>query len=342
MATIKDVARLAGVSVATVSRVLNGEVVVAEQTKAQVNSAITTLHYSPNLLGRNLRRLETKKILVILNTISNQFYSGVVKGIEECAGKQGYTVMVCMTHGDKKLEENFLKLLRTRLVDGAIFLTTETDGASLDEQLAGLPVVQACEPQISFHTPSVSIDNEKAAYEAACYLIEKGHRKIAYLGAEGVYPSSRLREKGYLRALLAHGIKPRADWLLSEGFSFNAGIRAAMRLLSSADADKALLPTAIFCVSDSCAAGVIKTMAEHNVRTPEDISVMGFDDTQLSQVYIPAITTTRQPRYDLGFKATELLLLLMANTSEPMDNLEQPVLLLPHEIVERESVLEIG
>ena len=129
-ATIKDVAKLAGVSVATVSRVINGEENVSSQTKSRVKDAIQKLSYSPNLLGRNLRRGATKSILVLLNTISNPFYSRVVKGIEERAAQDGYSVMLYMTHGDMELERRAVTLLQTKLIDGAIFLSTEQLGKS--------------------------------------------------------------------------------------------------------------------------------------------------------------------------------------------------------------------
>ena len=181
IATIRDVAERAGVSVATVSRLLNGEGSVRASTAARVRAAIEELRYTPNLLGRNLRQGATHKIIVLLNTLSNQFYSRVVKGIEEAARKRSYTVMVCMTHGDRELEESYLNLLKNRLVDGAVLLSVEQDGGVLSKALAGFPAVQACEPQAGFDAPSVSIDNEQAAYEAACYLLDKGHRRIAFL-----------------------------------------------------------------------------------------------------------------------------------------------------------------
>lgn len=330
MATIKDVAKMAQVSVATVSRVINNENNVQNDTKERVVAAVKALNYSPNMLGRNLRRLETRKILVMLNTISNQFYSRVVKGIEECAIKQGYTVMVCMTHGDVSIESQYLQMLKTKLVDGAVFLTVESDGKLLNHELFGVNIVQACEPNPLFDTPQVSIDNEQAAYEAVRYLINKGHYKIAYLGAGDIYNSSQLRCDGYKRAMLEHDITERTEWILSEGFSFNSGIRAAKLLLEQKD-----LPTAIFCASDSCAAGAIKTFALNDINTPRDISIMGFDDTQLSQIYMPAITTTRQPQYEIGYQAMELLLKKINKTA-----IEKTQIILKHEIIERESVNE--
>lgn len=335
MTTIKDVAELAGVSVATVSRVLNDSGNVQPGTEKRVREAIARLRYTPNLLGRNLRRNETKKILVLLNTISNQFYARVVKGIEERARRDGYAVMVCMTHGDRSIEAEFLKLLQTRLVDGAVFLTAEEEGAVLSRELTGLGVVQACEIRGGFDAPSVTIDNERAAYEAVCYLLGRGHRRIAFFGAGGVYDSSRRRRAGYLAALRAVGITPAEAWIIEEGFSVNAGIRAAGRLLSAGG----LLPSAVFCISDSAAAGAIREFAAHGLRTPDDVSVMGFDNTQISEVYLPSITTTRQPQYDIGYQAMELLLRRIAGEA-----IENPHILLQHEIIGRDSVrnLESG
>lgn len=330
MSTIKDVARLAGVSVATVSRLMNGGDNVREDTAKRVRAAIEQLNYSPNLLGRTLRQGETKKILVLLNTISNQFYSRVVKGIEESARKKGYTVMVCMTHGDASLEEDYLRLLKTRLVDGAIFLTVEQEGPFLNETLAGFPVVQACEPKEGFFAPSVSIDNEKAAYEAMCYLIKKGHHEIAFFGAGGIYGSSLKRKDGYLRALAEFGISVRKEWILEEGFSVNAGIRAADRLLKTIK-----LPTAVFCISDSVAAGAIRAFSEKGVSVPERLSVMGFDNTQISDVFIPSITTTKQPQYEIGTEAMELLFEQIEQS-----NTARTAVILHHEIIERDSVKE--
>lgn len=332
MASIKDVAKRAKVSVATVSRVINNTENVQEETKQRVLKAIEEMNYSPNLLGRNLRRLETKKILVMLNTISNQFYSQVVKGIEAKAIPHGYTVMVCMTHGNAEMEKGYMQMLKTRLVDGAVFLTTEQDGKTLTKELCDVSVVQACEPRKDFLTSTVSIDNKKAAYEAVTYLIKKGHRQIAFFGAGNIYQSSIDRQKGYCEALQDNGITVNPDWIFNEGFSFNAGIRAASNLVKQEK-----LPTAIFCISDSLAAGAMRTLAQNGIKTPDDISIMGFDNTQLSQIYMPSITTLRQPQFEIGYQAMELLLNKINNK-----NAEIKHLLLDFDIIERESVKQIA
>lgn len=332
MVTIKDVAKLANVSVATVSRVINNADNVQEKTKEIVCDAIKKLNYSPNLLGRNLRRLETKKILVLINTMSNPFYSRIIKGIEEKAVPSGYTVMVCMTHGDVALEERYMQMLKTRLVDGAVFLTTEQSGQVLTDSLRDANVVQACEPCSEFLTPTVSIDNERAAFDATEYLISKGHRSIAFFGAGKIYQSSFHRENGYKWALKRNRIEYDAGLVFNEGFSFNAGIRAANRLLELSER-----PSAIFCISDSSAAGAMKTLEQNGINTPADMSIMGFDNTQISQIFIPAITTLQQPQFEIGYSAMELLLQRINGE----DNRTMRILL-EHSIVERESVADIS
>lgn len=332
MVTIKDVAKLSKVSVATVSRVMNKTDNVSHETKKKVLAAIKDLSYSPNLLGRNLRRNETKRILVLLNTISNEFYSRILKGIEKKALENGYTVMICMTHGSDKLEERYVQMIKTRLVDGAIFLTTEQNGEILQSGLEGLNVVQACEPTKNFITPTVCINNEKAAYEATTYLIEMGHKDIAFFGAMGIYQSSSDREKGYKRAMKDFSLPIKPDLIMNEGFSFNSGMRAIEKLIEN-NID---MPTACFCVSDSCAAGVIRTLIKNGISVPNDVSVMGFDNTKLSQNYIPSITTVKQPQSDIGYIAMDLLLKKMKG-----EKIEHENIILPYKIIKRESVCQM-
>ena len=329
-ATIKDVAKLAGVSVATVSRVINGEENVSSQTKSRVKDAIQKLSYSPNLLGRNLRRGATKSILVLLNTISNPFYSRVVKGIEERAAQDGYSVMLYMTHGDMELERRAVTLLQTKLIDGAIFLSTEQPGEKLTELCRGIPVVQACEPQSSFLAASVSIENQQAAFDGISYLIARGHRSIAFFGAGGSLSSALCRKEGYYEALRYAGIPIDKRYVIEEGFSVHAGMRAAKRLLQQENT----LPDAVFCISDSVAIGAVRAFSEAGICVPDDISVMGFDNAFLSEAYLPSITTVKQPRYEIGYKAASFLLAAICGE----DNRAQKIVL-EHELIERDSVI---
>lgn len=329
--TIKDVAKKAGVSVATVSRVLNGTGAVKEQTRQAVEDAIEALQYSPNGLGRNLRRQETKKILVVLSTISNQFYSRVVRGIEDRAAEEGYQVLLGTTRDRIETLRRYFGMLQTRQVDGAIFMSTHFSGAEEKEFLeGGYPIVCACEPVDDPQVSYVGINDELAAREAVGYLISCGHRKIALLCGgsfmKDIYGSSDLREYGYRREMEENGLPVPPEYLIREGMTYNSGKRAAHYVLSLPE-----LPDAIFSCSDAGAVGLIRTFLEQGIRVPEDISVMGFDNTAMSEVYYPSVTTVSQPQYEIGRCAMELLLRQMRD--ENGDNR----VVLPHEIVCRES-----
>lgn len=329
ISSIKDVAKKAGVSVATVSRVINKTSSVSDETAHKVNKAIKSLNYSTNLLGRGLRCQQTKKVAVLLNTISNQFYSNVVRGIEDKAREHGYIVLICVTRDDPTVQDNYFQMIKQKLVDGAIFLSTSSQQTELSSQLENEFIVQACETRLTIDTPTVSIDNQLATFDAINYLIENGHNRIAFFGAGDIYQSSNQRLSGYKQALTQNNIPIDEGLILSEGFSYSAGERATATLLNNKN-----LPQAVFCCSDSCAMGTIKTLIKNNISVPQDISVMGFDNTHMAQAFIPSITTVKQPQYDMGYKSMELLLDAMNGKNTPQKNI-----LLDYEIVQRESVL---
>ncbi len=328
MSTIKDVARLAGVSVATVSRVLNDYDNVRPETVKIVQKAIEELDYQPNFLGRTLRRLETMKILVVVPTISNQFYSRVLKGIQLAAQSAGYHTMLAITNSDAGIEQEHINMARRKLVDGVIFLHTTMDAAALTEFAAACPAVSACELVGGASISTVSIDDFRAALDGVRFLLQNGCRRIAFISAGNLYNSSRCRRMGYERALAEAGIRPEEALILDEGFTFNAGKRAAERLLRM---DR--LPDAVFATSDSTAIGVISALAQYGVRVCEDVSVMGFDNNQIAEYYLPPLTTISQPQFDIGHKAFELLHDKINNRS-----CEDQHILLPHRLEYRSSV----
>ncbi len=328
MATIKDVAKLAGVSVATVSRVLNDYDNVRGETAQVVKKAIKELDYHPNFLGRTLRRLETMKILVMVPTISNQFYSRVVKGIQTAALAEGYHPMIAITNSDTAVEKEFIDMAKRKLVDGTIFLHTAMNAERLSKFAEGYPAVTACELVQNANISSVSIDNYQAARDAAQFLIEMGHQRIAFVCAGELYYSSQLREKGYRDALADAGISFCPELVLNEGFTFNAGRRAAVRILAMDP-----LPDAVFATSDSAAIGVTSELMRSGIRVCEDISVMGFDNNQISEYYLPSITTVSQPQFDIGHKAFALLI----NKIQDLACKDEQILL-PHRLEYRDSV----
>ena len=218
MVTIKDVAKEAGVSVATVSRVLNGTDRVRSETVESVQRAIEKLNYHPNFLGRTLRRLETMKILVVLPTISNQFYSRVIRGIQTVAMQNGYHVMLVTTENDTEAETEYIEMVRRRLLDGIIFLFSSLTGQQIKRLSEECPVVVASEtiPGLS-GVSSVTIDNRKAGYDAANFLIQNGCKRIAYISAGRLYGSSFERGVGMEEALRDAGFPVEQPLFLDEG-----------------------------------------------------------------------------------------------------------------------------
>mgnify|MGYP000014902135 FL=1 len=328
MATIKDVAKKAGVSVATVSRVLNDEGIVAEQTVKRVKDAIRELDYMPNMLGNHLRKSTTNNILVLIPTASNQFYNRILRGIQSEAHRFSYNTMVCMTNADNEIEEKYLTLLKTKLADGAVFLSSTLSSTAVNQLGKNYPIVQCCEKIDGSNTSYVAIDNEQAGYDATCALIKKGHRKIAFLGSSQGFVSSRERHHGYCRALEQYHIPYQEAYVFLDTFSYSSGIRSAEAILQLQDR-----PTAIFAIADTIAIGAMRFLLSHSLRVPEDIAVIGFDNISVSSVYTPSLSTVAQPQLELGQKAVGLLLDKMKNINCANRNI-----LLPHNLLLRETV----
>ncbi len=330
MTPIQEVAKLANVSVATVSRVLNNNSYVKESTREQVMKAIKALNYSPNMSGRFLRRNETKVILVLLPTISNPFYSKAVAGISHIADKLGYLIMICNTESSLNKEMEYLDLLRYKQADGAIIMSQAMNVEQLEEIGANFPIVQCFEYYQSDSLSFVSVDNEKAAYEAVNYLIGIGHKRIALVGCHPQYTSAAQREDGYKRALRDANIEPDPSLIIRGNYGFKSGYDCAVKLMEAGD-----LPTAIFAISDMQAIGVIKALSGKGIKVPGDVSVMGFDNIAFSGIYDPGITTVSQPTHKIGSKAMDILI------RQIKGELPNPQhLFLKHGLVVRESTRE--
>lgn len=329
-ATIQDVAREAGVSVATVSRVINKSPSVTASTREVVLSVIKKLNYQPNLLGRNLRRTETRLILVLLQNMSNPFYARIVKGIEDVGRKNGYHVMICNTNFELEKERVFLELLRNKLADGVIFMAPVLDRDEMTELGKNYPVVQCCEYKEGAQVPHVSIDNQAAAYKAVKHLISAGHRKIGMISCKNSYVSITQRENGYKKALADAGIIFNEAYIKYGDYGFNSGLRAANQFLSMEER-----PTAIFAISDLMAIGALKAVREKGLSVPEDVAVAGFDNVSFSSMCNPTLTTISQPKYDMGCFAMELLLKRIKEGYK-----ESKEVFLEYELIIRESTIK--
>lgn len=327
--TIQDVAKAAGVSVATVSRVLNDSPSVSGKTREAVLEVIRRLGYQPNLLGRNLRRTQTRLVLVLLPTIANQFYSRVVKGIEDIAHKNGYNIMLCNTDSDKNREKVYLDLLKNRLADGVIFMASELSA----EELAGIgsnfPVVQCNEYKEHAGLSHVSIDNTSAAMREVTHLIGLGHKRIGMISCRNKLLSTVKREEGYRRALAEAGMTFDGELVSYGDYGFSSGQRAMRVLLKTKEP-----PTAVFAISDNMAIGAMRAAREAGLEIPADIAVAGFDNIGFAVMCDPMLTTISQPKYELGCTAMEVLLGQMRG-----ERREPEEVLLDYELIIRGSTV---
>ncbi|AMX82223.1 LacI family transcriptional regulator [Geobacillus subterraneus] len=327
MVRISDVAKLANVSTATVSRVLSNSGNVKKETTEKVLEAIRKLNYQPNMLARQLRKLETKTILVVVPDITNTFFSKVLRGIEHVAIENDYEVLLGDTGNNIERESGYLNILRQRKADGMILLTARLESHVLEEIASEFPVVLACEYLEGSTIPTVSIDNISSARKATEYLIHLGHRRIGFISGPLNVILSRDRLKGFRQAMAQHGI-PVESFLVQEGdFSFESGYNMMMKFLALDQP-----PTAVFASNDEMAIGAIKAIKSKGLRVPDDISVVGFDDIQFASIYEPALTTISQPMFEIGKKAMELLIKLINK-----DELEKSQYILEDQLVIRET-----
>jgi len=328
MSTIEEVAKEAGVSVATVSRVINGNARVSSEATERVNAAINKFHYRPNAWGRSLRRKESRMILVFIPNITNPYYSSIVSGIEDTARRSDYTTMLCITNSDKAKEKEYTELLKSGRADGAVFLSTDKNDVALSKLARSFPVVQCCEYCSDESILHVSIDNYKSAHQVVKYMISLNHRKIGFIGSSNQYISTELRQKGYLAALKEAGIQQDSRYMsfAADDYNFLSGVRAAHELLCLQDR-----PTVIFCISDVIALGALRAAQEMGLRIPEDLSVIGFDDVEYASMFKPMLTTISQPGYSLGKVSASLLLKQIAGEEKGGN------VFLEHKIILRDS-----
>lgn len=308
MANVKDVARHAGVSIATVSRALTLPSRVSPDTRARVMAAVQELGYTPNAAARSLRMASTRKILVTVPNIANPFFCVIIRAIEEEAHNHGYAVLLGDTRYTVEGEEQYAAMLATREADGLIFLGHRLPGAvqPLIEQLgANAPVVNGCEFDPELGVPSAHIDNCAAAAEAMDHLYALGHRHIGVLAGPTSGPLCRDRLAGVRNSASRHGGLASLD-ILHGDFSMDWGVLGAASILS-----QALRPTALLCLSDEIAIGAIHTIRSMGLHCPRDISVVGFDDITVAQYLHPPLTTVRQPMEDIGRETVRLLLSIL-------------------------------
>lgn len=328
-ASIKDVAREAGVSIATVSRVINKVDVVNEETKKKVNEAIEKLGYSPNIVAQSLKTQRSRSIGILVPDISSQVYPEIVRGAEDVANMYDYSIILCNSDFDIQKEKKYIKVMKEKMVDGLLYMSSSLDPEILEYiRSLNMKTVLVESSENEKVLPSVTIDNRQAAHDAVNFLIEKGHRRIAYVGIKKDRRNAwAKRYDGYEDALKEAGLNVDESLCYYGDLKAQTGYKGINTILEQNEVD------AVFCGSDEIAMGVINGLRDKNIRVPEDVSVMGFNDIYEASIFYPKITTVAQPLYDMGSVSMRILVKKLKN--EPGD---QEHFVLPYQIIERDSV----
>lgn len=331
--SIKDVARIAGVSIATVSRCVNTPERVKAKTRKIVQDAIDQTGYSPNTLAQSFRRGKTHLIMVVLPSVGDPFFTGVMRGIRKIATENRYSLLINETQFNTMTADEIGAMVVSRQADGIVLLASLSPfGTEVlsERNHRALPIVVGCET-ISADLesyPSVHIDNVAAATEATGHLIALGHKKIAFMYGQQDSLLTRDRENGYRATMQKAGLSVDDGWVVAGNLSIEGAAAATAKLL-----DHKQTPTAIFCANDEMAIGCMHAIRKAGLNIPDDISVIGFDDTRYAAVTQPPLTTIRQPAEEIGERVMQRLL---NEIEHGRSTLAEPELL-PHQLIIRDS-----
>ena len=339
MATIKDVAREAGVSISTVSHALSGNRPISEATRRRVLEAVDRLGYRPNWNARSLASRSTRVIGLVVADISNPFYPTAARGVEDVANAHDFSLMICSTDGDERRERGYIDLLEARQVDGIIYMA----GLATNRRLADLvargrtAVVTADEQLVELDLPGVFLQNDRAGGMVAEHFISLGHTRLGFVGGPRHLPTVGERLAGFAGGAAAHGLAI-ADECITFADNRAEGAQVAASMLMSLDEP----PTAVFVANDVMALGVLEYCRSAGLTVPGDLSVVGVDDLAVARLV--GLTTIRQPMYEIGATAARLLLQILEGETRPATVRLQPELVVrsttgPH--VERLYGLEM-
>jgi LacI family transcriptional regulator len=306
MTTIRDVAARAGVSTATVSYALNQPERVNPALRARVEEAARALDYFPDRAARTLRTRRSDLISLIVPDVANHFYAAMARGVHDAIKPRNLHVILSNTDAVAQEERYFLRAMAAQRAAGAIVVPFQLDPEALRRACPpGTPVVVCGAPEVSGDLPSVYTDDEGGAREAVAYLLSSGHRRVAYLGGLPHTPPTTRRYRGYLQAHTGAGVTPDPALCISGDFHRADGEAAMERLLAGPPFD------ALFAVNDLVAIGAMRMARRHGLRIPDDVAIVGLDDIDEAEIVEPPLTTIRQPSYESGHTAGELLLDLL-------------------------------
>jgi LacI family transcriptional regulator/LacI family repressor for deo operon, udp, cdd, tsx, nupC, and nupG len=330
MAILKDVAKIAGVSTATVSRVLNDAENVKPVTRVKVQKAIKELNFKPSRVAQRLRIRDGKKRIIglVVPDIQNPFYVDVVRGVEELAYLKDYVVFVGNFAQDEEKEKMYLNIMKSESVDGLIVApSNEKDDDVMKLVKDGLPIVCVDRGLSEIDVDVVLVDNRKGAFDAVEFLIQSGYKRIAYIGGLPQIPTTMQRKSGYEDALLKYGIPIDPELMRFGDSKHQSGKKLAEELLNLKNR-----PTALFTGNNLITLGALETIHNQKLKIPQDIAIIGFDDMYWAISLNPPLTAVRQPGYEIGKRAAEML---FQRVKEPD---RKPVkLILRTELIKRES-----
>ncbi len=331
MASLQDVARRAKVSIATVSRVLNHSDKVVPETRAVVEQALRESGYRPSRVARRLRMNSGRAHLVglIIPDIQNPFYAEIARGVEDAAYAAQYALLLCNSDENPEKEKFYLDVMRDESVDGIVLPPfDDTDAAVIEIVKTGLPVVCVDRCLAKVATDLVEVDNYRGAFEGVTHLISRGHRHIGLIEGRAQVSTSRERRRGYLDSLAAAGIAVRKDLIRAGDFKQESG-----RVLAGELLDQKKPPTALFVCNNLMTVGALAAVHQRDLRVPKEIALVGFDDLPWAEALDPALTVVRQPAYEVGKQAMELLLKRITEPTRPPVTMR----LLPELVVRRSS-----
>lgn len=315
MSSLNDVAKKAGVSIATVSRVINKGTNVNEETRARVLKAIKELKYQPSRVAKRLRSksVSSNLIGVLIPDIQNPFYVDVLRGIEDVTYENNYALIMCNFNQDENKEKMYLDILQSEAIDGLIAAPAhEKDAKIIKLVKEGLPIVCVDRGLEDVDVDVVLVNNREGAYKAVDYLAKNGYKRIAYISGMPQIPSSQRREQGYRDALLENGLDYNKEYVRYGDSKHESGVKLCEELLSLPEP-----PDAIFTGNNLITLGALQTIHTRGLNIPNDVAVVGFDDMYWSISLNPPLTAVFQPAYEIGRRAGELLIQRIKDPSRP-------------------------
>jgi LacI family transcriptional regulator len=330
--TIRDVARLANVSLSTASAVINGKATLREALRQRVLRAIKDLDYHPDVIARSLKVRRSKTLGVIVPDLNNSFYPAVMRGMDDVARQTGYSVIVCDSREDRELEMSCLRILLSRRVDGVLIAPLDPYAARDCLTRQGIPFVFFDRVPRNFPAAAVITDNLEASRDATTYLLSLGHERVAIVACLRDLPNVSERLEGFTQALNQNHFRVCEDYCRCVGHQMEEAYQSCLELMRLA-----VPPSAIFCCNNKMTLGVLRALGELRIPCPESVSVLGFDDFEWAANTNPRLTAVAQPTYEMGRQAMELLMRKLEGRQEPVGTGAPHVVILKNELRVRDS-----